>query len=268
MAGGILAVPLGVFEADQVGKTFVAEEQGQAGGAFQTPGFVGSPAVGGAAVAERGAQHPFAAGDPAAALLRQLLDEGRRYRPFRRPHADGGGAEAAGMAGARRLDLLSHARTSARIACSEGQRRIRLGFARDLEVEQQRSQRMGLRRAGDFDLPALGQCPVARDELAQLLADQGQQAQPVGAGISLALAHQFGQHRLAAACGFAGPCQVIPGDQVGEIGIGEVSQRRFALVCQIAIQVEQALVAGERHEHGGVIAAKAGLQQKIPLGGA
>ncbi len=89
---------------------------------------------------------------------------------------------------------------------------------------------------------------------------------PVLGVIALALAHQRGQQGVAAALGFAGPGQVVPGHEIGEIGAGEIAVGCFAFVVEQLIHVVQALVVRERRQHGDVVAAKAGRQQQVAFG--
>src|SRR5262249_45914660 len=96
--GGVIAVPGGVGEADEIRERVVAEEAAHAGAAQAVGTVVGEWILGGARVGEyeAAAQHRGAARAPAkAALGREQLEGAGRDRPLRGPAAGRAHAEGA-----------------------------------------------------------------------------------------------------------------------------------------------------------------------------
>ena len=124
---------------------------------------------------------------------------------------------------------------------------------------------MAVGGGGELDLAALGQRAVAGDQAAQDLAHQRHEPLPVLESETLALRHQLGQRRLPSHLGFARPDQVIPDQDVGEIGAGEIA-RRPALAVEQLVQFLQALVARIGRHHALMVAGKAAGQHQAALG--
>ena len=268
MPGGIAAVPFAVFEADQVRQALVAEEQGEAGRLGQAPGavqvFVARRRVGAVAL-QAVRQHGLAGGGPLDALGRDQLQKRRGHGAFGRPQARRRRPEAQAVAvdGGAQLGGGTHA--PARIDAAQGQGYVRHGLARTGEIDQQRPDRVGVGRGGQLDLAALGQRPVTRYQVAQGVADIAEQAAPVVNSEALALAHQFRQQGRAPPFRLAGPRQVIPGDQVGEVASRQIADAKARLVAAQAAQLEQALVARVGSEYARMVAAETGLEQPMAL---
>ena len=146
MLGGVAAVPFGIVEADQVREPLIAEEQRQSGSLLHLPGMVGGMRIRNAAGDEAVFQHAFAAGNPATAGRGQVFYEILGDGAFGGPHADRRRAETSGVAASRGVDVGDDATASSRVGRGEGQRGVGQAFTRDAEVEQQRRQRMRLRR--------------------------------------------------------------------------------------------------------------------------
>ncbi len=163
--------------------------------------------------------------------------------------------------------MLFQAFAPARIVRRQRQGRIRPALARGGEIEQQRRKGMAVGRRRQFDLPARLQRPVARHQGGEGAADVGEQPLAVVGREAFALGHQFGEQRLAAALGFAAPGEVVPGQQVGAIGAGQVGERGRPFAHQRLVQLQQPPEAGKRLDHRRPVAAEAAVQEQRALRG-
>ena len=144
----------------------------------------------------------------------------------------------------------------------------RIGFAlmRGGEVEQQRADGMVVRRAGDLDLPALGETAPARDDIARDAPDHREQRATVGGGEMLALRHQLDDHRMIATHGLARPREVVPGEQVGQVAAGQVVEPSTALRLGETEEFEQPPIRGIGLDHLLVIRAEAAVEEQVAIG--
>jgi hypothetical protein len=125
---------------------------------------VGGARIVNAAGLEAVAQHAFAAGDPAAAGSGEVPTNSVEIAPSAGHMPAGAAPKCRAWLACARVDVRLDAAAPARVGGGEGQRRVGHGFPRNAEVEQQRRQRMRLRRRGQLDLAALGQRAPARDQ--------------------------------------------------------------------------------------------------------
>ncbi|MNN15565.1 hypothetical protein D3C81_1286720 [compost metagenome] len=211
-------------------------------------------------------EHALAACGPGEAGFGNLLEEGRGERALGGPQANRGLPEAALMAAPGSLELGGDPRAATGVGGCGGQRALRQGLAGDIEVEQQRRQRVVGGRAAEFDLPGFGQRPVAGDQTGQDAGQFGEQALAVLLVELAALGHQLGNDAARAAQGLAAPGQQIPGGEVGEVVVGEIVQGIAVLFAQQIRQVAQTPVGGEGLQHGRGVAVKGVVEQPGPVG--
>ena len=166
------------------------------------------------------------------------------------------------------FELRRGARATARVTRGNRQLGIGFGFARAGEIDQQRRERVGMRRGRELDLPARCERAVARDDTAHQLTHEPHELPAVVRSKAFALGHQRSHQRLPATLGLPGPGEVVPRDQVGEIGRRQIRQRRFVLALDDPEQVVQPLIALKLRDHVEVVAAEAGVEQQLALGGA
>src|SRR3569623_830166 len=157
--GGVVAVPGGVLETDQIGERIVAKKTGDVTAAFELEGPVQRLLV---LVAEfdtgrvQGiAQHAAAARGPAETIFTEQFESGIAHAAFRRPAAVRAKTEVAFEAGHALFDMPARALVAARVGAQTWPRRLRHGLAGAAEVAQQRHDGMGIRIHGKIDLPAL-----------------------------------------------------------------------------------------------------------------
>src|SRR4029077_20283128 len=97
------------------------------------------------------------------------------------------------------LDVPGGARRAPGVGRMRGQLQRGKRIARTLEVEQQRDDRMSVRRDRQLALPALGEAPVAQQHLAHQSADQCEQIAALrGAEVAPALGQARDQRVRAA----------------------------------------------------------------------
>ena len=139
------------------------------------------------------------------------------------------------------------------------QGRIRLRFARRIEVEQQRQDRMRIGRHRQFHLTALVQAAIARQYAYQQLADQLQQhATMLRRVIAFAL-DEGCDPQVAALDGLTQPRDVKPHSEIAQVlirGVADVFRRR-----KMRRQRGERRVSRIAVDQVGAMGAQAGTQQ-------
>ena len=164
------------------------------------------------------------------------------------------------------LDVGLDAGAAAGIAGGLRQRTIGQSFTRDVEVEQKRRQGVMGGAATEFDLTAIGQRPVARDQTFHDAGEFGKQGLPVGQVEAAALGHQLFDDAMLAPQGFTGPGQDIPGGEVGKVLARQVVRVVSVLGPNEVPQVAQLPVGSKRLQHAQGIAAKSCFEQPGAVG--
>ena len=162
-------------------------------------------------------------------------------------------------------DMRSYAQPTLGIMRGVGQWRIWHGLLSAGKINQQRSQRVVMRRGGYLDLPRFGQLAIARNDAGNQFADEIEQLLAVFIAESLGLAHQLRHQGMFTAHALAAPDQVIPGQQVGHILAGQIGQCNLPFRLQAVEQFQQALVCRIGCDHPGVIAAEARIDSQLTL---
>ena len=222
VAHGIVAMPALVGEADQIRQLIVAEAEAQCA-TRNLPGTQFGRRVGALATsalgvsAQAAAQHVAAAGGPARAVHFEQCKRTRADRAFRWPAAGGRAAEHAAEYTQALFHVPGGALFATRILRGVRKRCVGNRFARRVEVDQQRQDRVRVGRHRKLDLTALGECTVPSQESGQQIADQPQQHAPMRGSEIARVLDERGHARITPLDGLAQPGDVVPDTDIMQV---------------------------------------------------